>query len=89
MTYIKYNPIDPFFKSVVGAVAEDMPFGVRLQINQIVNPSSVTMRVYDDNGSFTCDYTMYRDESGNGFDNYVTELSLKKVCTVTTLSWTA
>lgn len=78
MTYIKYNPIDPFFKSVVGAVAEDMPFGVRLQINQIVNPSSVTMRVYDDNGSFTCDYPMYRDESGNGFDNYVAELSLKK-----------
>lgn len=78
MTYIKYNPVDQFYKSVVGAVAEDTPFGIRIQINEVVNPSAVTLRVYGDDGKFCRDYPMKRDGSGNGFVGYVADLSLQK-----------
>lgn len=78
MTYIKYNPIDPFYKSVVGAVGQDVRFGIRLQLNQVVAPSRVTLVVYGDDGAFRQEYVMYRDASGDGFDNYVCDLALKK-----------
>ena len=48
MDYVRYNPTDEFYKSVVGAVAEGVRFGIRLQINQVVNQTKVTLIVYSD-----------------------------------------
>ena len=78
MQYVKYNPIDVFHKSIVGAVPEGARFGIRLQINQCVAPSKVTMVVYSDDGVFQQEYVMYKDYSGEGFDNYLADVQLKK-----------
>ena len=78
MQYVKYNPIDVFHKSIVGAVPEGARFGIRLQINQCVAPSKVTMVVYGDDGVFQQEYVMYKDYSGEGFDNYLADVQLKK-----------
>ena len=48
MEYVRYNPTDEFHKSIVGAVAEGVKFGIRLQVHQIVAPSSVKLVVYSD-----------------------------------------
>lgn len=78
MEYVKYNPIDEFHKTVVGAVAEGVHFGIRLQIHQTVNPSRVAMHVYSDDGAFNEEYQMYLDASGDGYDNYIADVKLKK-----------
>ena len=78
MDYVRYNPTDEFYKTVVGAVAEDVRFGIRLQIHHAVNPSRVTLHVYGDDGVFSQDYDMYVDASGDGYDSYITEVKLKK-----------
>lgn len=77
MAYIKFDPTDEFYKSVVGAVAENEPFGIRLQLNKVVNPSSVTLVVYSD-GDFCRNYPMNHDASGDGYDNYVADVELTK-----------
>ena len=77
MAYIKFDPTDEFYKSVVGAVAENEPFGIRLQLNKVVNPSSVTLVVYSD-GDFCRNYPMNHDASGDGYDNYVANVKLTK-----------
>ena len=77
MAYIKFDPTDEFYKSVVGAVAENEPFGIRLQLNKVVNPSSVTLVVYSD-GDFCRNYPMNHDASGDGYDNYVADVELAK-----------
>ena len=78
MDYVRYNPTDEFHKSIVGAVAENVPFGIRLQIHRTVNPSRVTLRVYSDDGSFNEEYPMYLDMSGDGYDNYLADVKLQK-----------
>ena len=78
MDYVRYNPTDEFYKTIVGAVAEDVRFGIRLQIHRTVNPSRVTLNVYSDDGQFNQEYVMYVDASGDGYDNYVAEVKLKK-----------
>lgn len=78
MQYVRYNPVDDFHKSIVGAVGEDVRFGIRLQVNQCVNPSAVTMVLYSDDGTVNEHYVMYKDVCGNGFDNFIADLSLKK-----------
>lgn len=78
MQYVRYNPTDDFYKSIVGAVGEDERFGIRLQLNQCVNPTSVTLVLYGDDGKFSQRLAMYKDVCGNGFDNYIADLSLKK-----------
>lgn len=78
MLYVKYNPTDEFHKSIVGAVPEGVRFGIRLQINQCVAPSQVAMVVYSDDGTQNYRYTMYKDASGEGFDNYLADVQFKK-----------
>lgn len=78
MEYVRYNPTDEFYKSIVGAVAEGARFGVRLQISQVVNPSKVRLIVYGDDGKQSYEYVMYKDASGNGYDSYVADVSFKK-----------
>lgn len=78
MQYVKYNPTDEFYKSIVGAVAENARFGIRLQLNQVVCPSKVTLVVYNDDKTFCQEYVMYKDASGDGFDNYLADVQLKK-----------
>lgn len=78
MQYVKFNPTDVFYKSVVGAVGEDVRFGLRLQVNRCINPSEVTLVVYSDDGTFNTQYTMYKEVGSDGFDNFLADLSLKK-----------
>lgn len=78
MDYVRYDPTDEFYKSVVGAVSEGTSFGIRLQIYETVNPSKVTLTVYGDDGVFRKDYVMYKDRSGDGYDNYLADVQLKK-----------
>lgn len=78
MQYVKYNPTDEFYKSVVGAVSENNRFGIRLQLNQIVNPSSVKLKIFGDGLLQKYEYVMYKDASGVGFDNYIADVSLPK-----------
>lgn len=78
MQYVRYNPTNDFFKSVVGAVAENERFGIRLQLNQVVAPTKVTLVIYSDDNSSKQEYVMYKDASGDGFDNYIADVSLKK-----------
>lgn len=78
MDYVRYNPTDEFYKTIVGAVAEDVRFGIRLQIHHAVNPSHVALHVYSDDGRFNQNYDMYVDASGDGYDSYITEVKLKK-----------
>lgn len=78
MEYVRYNPADEFYKSVVGAVAEGARFGVRLQISQVVNPQKVTLVVYGDDRTQNYNYVMYKDASGDGYDSYIADVSLKK-----------
>ena len=78
MDYVRYNPTNEFYKTVVGAVAEDLRFGIRLQIHHTVNPTKVTLHIYSDDGKFNQDYDMYVDVSGDGYDNYLCEVKLKK-----------
>ena len=78
MQYVKYNPTDEFHKSIVGAVEENVRFGIRLQINQCVAPSGVTMVVFDDDNTMLKEYPMYKDASGDGYDNYLADLQLTK-----------
>lgn len=78
MDYVIYNPTDEFYKSIVGAVAEDVGFGIRLQIHHNVNPSKVTLVVYRDGETATTEFVMYKDASGDGYDNYIADVKLKK-----------
>lgn len=78
MDYVRYNPTDEFYKSVVGAVGAGVRFGIRLQIHQTVNPSKVTLVVYSDDEIVRQEYVMYKDASGDGYDNYVADVQLKK-----------
>lgn len=78
MQYVKYNPIDVFHKTIVGAVPEGIRFGVRLQINQCIAPKKVTMVVYKDDGTFQQEYVMYKDACGEGFENYLADVQFKK-----------
>ncbi len=78
MDYVRFNPTDEFYKSIVGAVAEGVRFGIRLQINQIVDPSQVKLVVYGDDNVFKQEYVMYKDASGDGYDNFLADVQLKK-----------
>lgn len=78
MQYVKYNPINEFHKTIVGAVPEGRRFGVRLQINRCVSPSKVTMVVFGDDGKFNREYVMYKDVQGEHFDNYLADVQFKK-----------
>ncbi len=78
MDYVKYNPTDEFYKSVVGAVDEGVRFGIRIQIHQLVNPEKVTLVVYGDDKVFRSEYVMYKDVSGDGYDNYLADIQLKR-----------
>lgn len=77
MIYVKYDPTQEFHKSIVGAVPEGVRFGIRLQINRCVAPSKVVLVVYGDNGGER-EFTMYKDLSGAGFDNYIADVQFKK-----------
>ena len=63
MIYVKYNPTEEFHKSIVGAVPDGVRFGIRLQINQCIAPSKVTLVVYNEEG-FHEEYPMYKDVCG-------------------------
>ena len=78
MEYVRYNPTDEFYKSIVGAVGEDVRFGIRLQIHEVVNPSKVKLVVYSDDRAVNKEYVMYKDVSGGGYDNYLADVQLKK-----------
>lgn len=78
MQYVRYNPTQEFHKSIVGAVPENVRFGIRLQINQCISPSKVTMVVYSDDGKDNLQFVMYKDASGEGFDNYLADVQFKK-----------
>ena len=78
MDYVRYNPTDEFHKSIVGAVAENVQFGIRLQIHETVAPREVRLVVYGDGDGFYQEYVMYVDQSGDGYDNYIANVKLKK-----------
>ena len=78
MEYVRYDPTNEFHKSVVGAVGENTRFGIRLQISEVVNPSKVTLVIYSDDKSVGKEYVMYKDWSGDGYDNYLADVQLKK-----------
>ncbi len=78
MQLVRFDPTREFHKSVVGAVGEDVKFGMRLQINNVVSPSAVFLVINGDDGVFNCECAMYKDVSGDGFDNYLADISLKK-----------
>ena len=77
MIYVKYNPTEEFHKSIVGAVPDGVRFGIRLQINQCIAPSKVTLVVYNEEG-FHEEYPMYKDVCGAGFDNYLADVQFNK-----------
>ena len=78
MEYVRYNPTDEFYKSIVGAVSENVRFGVCVQLNQVVNPTSVKMVVFSDDHLQNYEYTMYKAASGDGYDSYRADVSFKK-----------
>ena len=78
MDYVRYNPTDEFYKSIVGAVSENVRFGVCVQLNQVVNPTSVKMVVFSDDHLQNYEYTMYKAASGDGYDSYRADVSFKK-----------
>ena len=69
MILIKYNPVKEFYKSIVGAVPQDVKFGVRVQINSCIAPSKVFMRIYNDCG-YDSEVQMYSDRCEEGFYNF-------------------
>lgn len=78
MQYVKYNPTDEFFKSIVGAVEEDTRFGIRLQLHEAVSPSKVTLVVFRDGEDKKYEYVMYKESGADGYDNYLADVSFKK-----------
>ncbi|MDE7454564.1 MAG: glycoside hydrolase family 13 protein [Clostridia bacterium] len=78
MEYVKYNPTDEFYKSIVGAVGAKVKFGVRLLISQIVKPTAVKLVVYSDDKMQNYQFDMYKAESGNGYDSYIADVSFDK-----------
>lgn len=78
MQYVKYNPTDVFYKSIVGAVPENERFGIRIQINRCVNPSKVVLVVYSDDGTVQAEHVMYREKSSDDFDNYLADVQFTK-----------
>ena len=78
MQYVKYNPTDEFYKSIVGAVPEGERVTVRLQINKCVNPQQVALVVYSDGGLVNNEYVMRREDGADDFDNYLCDLQLNK-----------
>ena len=77
MILVKYNPVKEFYKSIVGAVPQDVKFGVRVQINSCIAPSKVFMRIYNDCG-YDSEVQMYSDRCEEGFYNFIADVSLKK-----------
>ena len=77
MQYVKYNPIDEYYKSVVGAVEDDTSFIVRLQVNKCIKPSSVTLVFYEVDGTIEKKFAMELQQS-NEYDCYITEVKLSK-----------
>lgn len=77
MILVKYNPVKEFYKSIVGAVPQDVKFGVRVQVNNCISPDKMFMCVYADDG-FKTEFAMYQDRCEEGFCNFVADVSLKK-----------
>lgn len=77
MQYVRYNPTDEFYKSVVGAVSENSRFGIRLQIHKDVKPSRVTLVIYNDDNK-TFEFVMYKEQSAGDYDNYLADVSMQK-----------
>lgn len=73
----KFDPTMEFHKSIIGAVAENTKFALRLQIADFVHPTKVVAVVFNEDGDNFV-YDMFWDASGDGFDNYVTTIQLKK-----------
>ena len=78
MQYVKYNPTDVFYKSIVGAVPDNERFGVRLQVNKCMQPEKVTLVVYSDCGKQNYEYVMYREAGSDDFDNYLADVQFAK-----------
>ena len=78
MQYVKYNPTDEFYKSVVGAVEEDVRFGIKIQLRREVNPDKVTLVVFRDGTQDNKEFVMYKEEGADGYDNYIADVSFKK-----------
>ncbi len=77
MQYVKYNPADEFYKSVVGAVEENVRFGIKIQLRREVNPAKVTLAVFRDDG-LKREFVMYKEEGADGYDNYIADVSFEK-----------
>lgn len=77
MQYVRYNPTDEFYKSVVGAVCENSRFGIRLQIHKDVQPSRVTLVIFNDDNK-TFEFVMYKEQSAGDYDNYLADVSVQK-----------
>ena len=78
MQYVKYNPTEEFYKSVVGAVPEGQEFLVRLQIHKCVQPEKVTLVVYSDNGARYDEFVMMREDAQGDYDNFTACLKYEK-----------
>ena len=77
MQYVKYNPADEFYNSVVGAVEENVRFGIKIQLRREVNPAKVTLAVFRDDG-LKREFVMYKEEGADGYDNYIADVSFEK-----------
>lgn len=78
MQYVRYNPTDSYFKSVVGAVAEGRRFGIRLELAKVVNPSAVFIVLYRDGGGERLRCPMCKEVGEGEYDAYVVGMALNK-----------
>lgn len=80
MRYVRFDPTNSLYKSVVGSVAEGEKFTLRLQLHKKVNPSCVYVVLYPEGDSQELKLKMLRDEAFCDADwqQYVAEVEVGK-----------
>ncbi|MCM1043500.1 MAG: glycoside hydrolase family 13 protein, partial [Corallococcus sp.] len=73
---VKYNPTESRYKSIVGAVPRCAAFAVSIEIDKIMNPSSVRLRVYGD-GAFLREFATVKVEKEGNYDCYTADVSVE------------
>lgn len=80
MRYVRFDPTNSLYKSVVGSVAEGEKFTLRLQLHKKVNPSCVYVVLYPEGDSQELKLKMHQDEAFcyGDWQQYVAEVEVGK-----------
>ena len=80
MQYLRFDPTDSRYKSVVGAVEEGERFSIRLELHKKVNPEGVSLVVLADGDDHQLVVPMRRENADckSEWESYVAELELGK-----------